>query len=152
MQDTESQSLRKIDIGVIVTIALAIIGFAFWLGSLHSRVSLMQPEKITEATAAAIAKIEAAGAKLGTTGFGKVQTLKVEDWHEAKTDGFAVLDVTESGKGRVWASRNQKDTEPLRSFVSDSDSTLILVPRGLHFRADMQAGHGTLRWYPLGSD
>ena len=48
MQDTESKKLRKIDVGVIVTIALAIIGFAFWLGNLNSRVSQMQPEKITD--------------------------------------------------------------------------------------------------------
>jgi hypothetical protein len=40
--------LRKIDIGVIVTITLAIIAFAFWLGKLDARVDALSSGKVLE--------------------------------------------------------------------------------------------------------
>lgn len=40
--------LRKIDVGVIVTIALAIIGFAFWLGKLDARVDALSSGKVLD--------------------------------------------------------------------------------------------------------
>jgi hypothetical protein len=36
--ENQKTTLRKIELGVLVTIALAIIGFAFWLGGLQSKV------------------------------------------------------------------------------------------------------------------
>src|SRR5258708_3481717 len=39
-------ALRKIELGVLVTVALAVIGFAFWLGGLQTKVEHLEFEKI----------------------------------------------------------------------------------------------------------
>jgi hypothetical protein len=44
---------RKIEIGVLVTLALAVIGFAFWLGGLDAQVKKLDPVKIDDAHAKA---------------------------------------------------------------------------------------------------
>ncbi len=46
MAGNEKTVLRKFDLGVIVTIALAIISFAFWLGGLQRQVNQLEPERL----------------------------------------------------------------------------------------------------------
>jgi hypothetical protein len=41
--------LRKIELGVLVTVALAVIGFAFWLGKLQAQVDRVDADRLMKA-------------------------------------------------------------------------------------------------------
>jgi len=61
--------LRKLELGALVTLALAVIGFAFWLGGLQAKIDKIDPDKIA---ASIEAKIADAITKSGTTPKGTI--------------------------------------------------------------------------------
>ena len=40
--------LRKIEVGVLVTMTLAVLGFAFWLGGLQTKIDRLEPNRLAE--------------------------------------------------------------------------------------------------------
>lgn len=52
--------LRKVEAGLVVTLLLAAISFAFWLGALQQKVNDLKPDSIREAQDEALSKLKAA--------------------------------------------------------------------------------------------
>src|SRR5580658_4833429 len=96
--ENHNTMLRKIELGVLVTIALAVIGFAFWLGGLQNNIEVLNakvdkvdPDKLS---AMFDAKVSAA-----VIHFGKREVRAFDNSYYADTDGFVTVSARNSGAG-----------------------------------------------------
>ncbi len=65
----QSSALRRIELGTLITLALAVIGFAFWLGGLQAQVNILDPKHIA---ASVDAKVTDALARSGVVPSGTI--------------------------------------------------------------------------------
>ncbi len=101
--------LQKLELGVIVTVLLAVITFAFWLGSLHTRIGVLdgivQPEEFAKHRELLLAEIhklvEKAPKPLPTVAFSATG----ESYSSQGGPGLLDYKTTLSNVGNAWSGQ-----------------------------------------------
>ena len=117
---------RKIETGLVVTLLLTVISFAFWLGSLQQRVNDLNPDSIQKAQSEALSKIKAADSHKilpCKASLGQLPTKDAEEVsYQLPQAVLANKDQATEIQVYIWADTGANNSEGPRTFLASTES------------------------------